>query len=427
MEKKTKFIVIGLVGFCIICLFLFIQASMQQKELLRQSDDLKTENTTLLNKVKQLETDLRGNQGRIDSLKAERDRVAAELNDLQARYESATKARDALIEKLKEKSRTPAVVSAPEPVKQPEAPMVQNNDAYWGSVLQAKKELEMQLADIRVELKNLQTINDALKKEKAKTELELQLETQLASVRSELKLLQINNETLQKEKGLLEIDINNMRSEKKDLLRQLDYNQKLLNSMSEEVARERNDKLTIQDNYQTIKTENGVLLRQLRTLVNRKAFLDKKVQDLQQGKSSIEKRLTETEKMLADKSSKIEALKNQLDAVKGGKATELDRESQEAVELPAIVVRSGSVADKGQAQIQEFPGKILAVNLESNFVVIDLGTSAGVEIGDIFNVYSDGQSIGTISVIQTRAGISACDIRKMSTPLKIGDSVKRAV
>jgi len=94
------------------------------------------------------------------------------------------------------------------------------------------------------------------------------------------------------------------------------------------------------------------------------------------------------------------------------------------VELPAIVVRSAASAEKAKAQIQEFPGKILAVNLESNFVVIDLGSSSGVKVGDLFGVYRDTKSIGTISVIQTRASISACDIKKMSTMLGIGDQVK---
>ena len=423
MGQKTKFIIIGLVGFCIVCLFLFIQAVSQQKVLLRESNVLKSENTALLSKVKQLESDLKGNQGRIDSLKAERDRVVAELNDLQGKFEAASKARDALIEKLKEKNQPQVVVSAPESVQQQES-VQQNNDAYWGTVLKAKKELEMQLADIRVELRNLQIINESLQKEKTKTELEVQLETQLANVRAELRNLQINNESLQREKGILETDINNMRNEKKDLLRQLDYNQKLLDSMSQEVVRERNDKIAIQDSSKTTKAENGVLLRQLRSLVNRKTLLDKKVQDLQEGKSLVQKRLNEMEKMLADRTSKIEALKNELDAIKGGKVSGIDNESKESVELPAIVVRSASSAEKSKAQIQEFSGKILAVNLESNFVVVDLGSSSGVKVGDVFNVYRDARSIGSISVIQTRVGISACDIKKMSVPLRIGDQVK---
>ena len=432
MEQKTKFIIIGLVVLCIVCLAFFIQAASQQQKLLRESNDLKSENATLASKAKQLENELKGNQGKIVSLQSERDRVIAELSDLQGKFESLKKTRDDLIEKLKEKSRVKvpqpqqaaAVVSLPSQPQQ-QAPVLQNNEAYWGSVLKAKKELEMQLTDIRSELKNLQLINESLKKEKKQTELEMQLEAQLTSVRSELRNLQIVNESLQREKGILESDINNMRNEKKDLLRQLDYNQKLLDSMSQEVVREKNDKLAIQDGFKTAKAENKALSRQLRSLVKRKMLLDKKIQSLQEDKSAVGKRLKETEKVLEDKVSKIDLLRNELDTLKSQEASaEAQRKAGGPVELPAIVVRSSSAVEKGKVGIQEFPGKILAINLESNFVVIDLGSSSGVKVGDVFSVYRDGSSIGAIGVIQTRSNISACDIRKTTVPLSIGDQVK---
>jgi tRNA U55 pseudouridine synthase TruB len=156
----------------------------------------------------------------------------------------------------------------------------------------------------------------------------------------------------------------------------------------------------------------------------RKEVLDKKVQELQESKSAAQKRLNEMESMLTDRISKVEALKQELDAIKTGKAPAVNV-IKESVELPAIVVRSGAGAEKGgSVDIQEYPGKVLAVNLDSNFVVIDLGSSSGVKPGDVFNIYRDARSIGAVSVIQTRAGISACDIKRMNAPFKIGDGVK---
>jgi chromosome segregation ATPase len=418
MGQKIKFIIIGLAGFCIVCLFLFMQAVSQKQMLLRESNDLKTENTALANKANKLENDLREIQYKIGSLKAERDKGIEELNELQKKFELASQTRDELIERLKKSSQPQLVAPVAQPA-QPPAPVLENTDAYWGGVLKAKTELEMQLSEIRVELKNLQMINATLQKEKNKTELEMQL----SSVRAELRNLQINNESLQRAKGLLEIDINNLRNEKKDLSRQLDYNQKLLDSMSQEVVRERNDKTGIGDSFKTAKAENEALVRQLKSLVSRKMFLDKKVQDLQEGRSTLEKRLSEMEAMIADKGSKVDALKNELDTIKSGKREASDRE-RESVELPAIVVRSVSSAEKSKAQTPESSGKILAVNLDNNFVVIDLGSSSGVYLGNIFNVYRDAKLIGSISVIQTRANISACDIKKMSAPFKIGDNIK---
>ena len=389
MEQKIKFIIIGLVGFCVVCLFLFIQAASQQQMMLRENNELKAESTVLISRADKFENDLKQTQSKIDFLRAEKDRGFAELNELQKKLDLVSKARDELIEKLKEKSQSQVVASVSLPVVQQLAPTPENTDAYWGTVLKDKTDLELQLSSIRLELRNLQ----------------------------------ISNESLQRGKSALEIDINGLRNDKKDLLRQLDYNQKLLDSMSQEVVRERNDKVAIQDSFKTIRSENGVLSRQLKSLVSRKEALDKKVLSLQEGKTTVEKRLNEMETMFTERISKIDSLKNESNTLKSNGTEDTGKAPRESVELPAIVVRS-SPGGKEKAEVPVFLGKILAVNSDSNFVVIDLGTSAGVNVGSVFNVYRDAKSIGSIIVIQTRANISACDIKKMSVPIKIGDSIK---
>ncbi len=275
MDQKMKFIIIGLVGFSAICLFLFFQATSQQQVLLRETTDLKAENATLLNKINQLENDLKQNQGRTESLRAERDKVTQELRDLQGKFDQLSKARDELI-------------------------------------------------------------------------------------------------------------------------------------------REKNDNLAIQDSFKTAKSENDALNLKLKDLNSRKEVLDKKVQSLEEEKSTMEKRLNEMEAMFADKAALIDSLKNELDAVKSSKPeAALEKKGESVVELPAIVVRSTSPS----------AGKILAVNTESNFVVINLGISSGVKVGDEFNVLRSGKSIGSIVVIQARDNISACDIKKVSTALKADDNI----
>jgi len=298
----------------------------------------------------------------------------------------ASKARDELIEKLKSQRQQPEIAQ--------QEIVVQNTDAYWGAILKAKTDLEMQLTSIRNELRNLQ----------------------------------ISNESLQRDKSTLELDINSLRNEKLDLLRQLDYNQKLLDSISQEVVRERNDKVKIQDNFKTIKNENAVLIRQLESLNSHKSALDRKFQDIQAGKNTVEKQLAEMETMLTERIAQISSLKDELDAIRSGKPSAvLENKPKESVELPAIVVRSSSMSQKESpltADAPIFSGKILAVNPDNNFVVIDLGTSSGVKYQDVFSVYREGKSIGSLAVIQARDSISACDIKTMSTPLKIGDNIK---
>jgi predicted nucleic acid-binding Zn-ribbon protein len=387
MEQKIKYIIAGLVGLCVICLFLFLQAFNQQQRLLRESNDLKAENSSLQSKANKLESDLKSTQNNLSSLQDERDRKNEELNELQRKFETAARARDELAEALKQKNRVQVTVPVVQAAQRESVPA--NTDAYWGSVLQAKTDLEMQMS----------------------------------SIQSELRKLQISNDSLQRAKSVLELDINSLRNDKKDLLRQLDYTQKLLDSMSQEVVRERNDKVAIQDNLKIIRAENNVLSRQLKSLVARKEALDKKVQSLQEDKNTAEKRLSEMESMLGDRISKIDSLKNELNAITSGTGQDWGKVAKASVELPAIVVRSTPAAGQEQAQINESSGKILAVNLESNFVVIDLGSSAGVKVGNVFGVYRDARSVGSIEVIQVRPNIAACDIKRSSTALKIGDRV----
>jgi chromosome segregation ATPase len=385
MDQKTKLIIIGLIGFSVVCLFLFMQATSSQQMLTRERNDLKSENATLISKVDRIESDLKANQVKIASLQDEKAKAIQDINDLQKKLDLVNRSRDELVERLKSQRKEEVSGAG----QQETAP--QDTDAYWGRILKAKTDLELQLS----------------------------------SIQGELKSLQASNESLQRDKSVLEIDINSLRNEKQDLLRQLDYNQKLLDSISQDVVRERNDKVAIQESFKAIKAENKVLSRQLKNLNSHKADLDKKIQDLQEGKSAIEKRLSEMETMLTERVSQVNSLKEDLDAIRSGKpVADLDKKFKESVELPAIVVRSSSPIEKTETGAAAFPGKVLAVNLDNNFVVIDLGSSSGMKSGDRFSVYRDGKQIGSIEVIQVRDNISACDIKRMSTPLKTGDNIK---
>ncbi len=392
MEQKTKFIIIGLAGFSLVCLFLFIQANSSQQMLVRERNDLKSENTALTSKITQLEGDLKENQRKLNSLKSDRDKASQELVDLQQKFDQASRARDELVSKLEEQGKLMKRQQEAVVVKQEEPAIPANtSDAYWAGVLKAKTDLEMQLS----------------------------------SIRSELRRLQISNESLQRDKSALEIDINSLTNEKKDLVRQLDYNQKLLDSMAQDVVREKNDKSKIQETLRAIKNENLVFGRQLKSLNSRKAALERRIQELQEGKTTVEKRLNEMDAMLADRVSQIDSLKNDLDLIRSGKALPVSEDKPKgSVELPAIVVRSLPPEGKIKTEPAASVGKVLAVNPDSNFVVIDMGTSAGVKTGDTFDVYREGKSIASIEVIQARSSISACDIKKKSTTLRIGDSIK---
>jgi len=385
MEQKAKLIIIGLIIVTIASLALLVQVSSTKQELIRERDDLKTENTKLNSNLDKLKSSISSYESRITSLSGDLANVNQQKADLEKRYELVNRAREDLIQKLKEQqSQKPSVTES----RVEYTP--QNNDAYWAEVLRAKNEMELQLNNVRAELKSLQ----------------------------------MSNEQLQREKSNIELDLNSLKREKEDLKRQIEYNQKLVESISKELVTEKNDKTQIQDSYKLVRNENAMLSRQLQSLNNRKINLDKKIQELTESKGSLERRLSEMESMLTDRVTQIEQFKGKVEAVKTGEPVE-GREKKESVELPAIVVRPQ--ADQPSRSVNPdagFIGRVLAVNKDNNFVIIDLGQDSGLKVGDAFKIYRDEKPVASVEVTQVRRSISACDIKKEMSPIKIGDTVR---
>jgi len=381
MEQKAKFFIIGLAVLLVISLFISYQNYSTKEALRRERDGLFEKNTSLGSQIGRLESSLRESENKISALNRQLDEVSRQKEEFERKYGLAKKNQDELIEKL----RSQQVPEAAGPQLQA---LPQNTDLYWAGVLKAKIDLELQLGNIR----------------------------------NELKSVKISNEQLQREKSTLELDISNFRRDNEDLKRQLGYNQKLMDSLAQELVREKNDKMQIQDNFKLVKNENAVLSRQLKSLNNHKVELDKKLEQLQEERSSLERRLTDMETMLTDKLSQINGLKEQIDTVRSGATVETPSEKSESVELSPIIVRPQIEA--AVAEAPSLVGKVLAINKENNFVIIDLGEDAGIELNDTFRVYRGGKAVATIEVIQTRKSIAACDIKEETAAIIVGDTVR---
>ncbi|MFA5349759.1 MAG: hypothetical protein WC357_00340 [Candidatus Omnitrophota bacterium] len=385
MEQKAKLIIVGLAIFTLACLFLFIQASSGKQSLIRERNDLRVENTALNAKADKLTSAIRSYETKITSLSQEFENISAQRASLEKKYAAALGEKEDLENKLREQAHWQKSMPQQETVSR-------DGDEYWAGILRAKEELELQLS----------------------------------SLRSEFKSLQIDNEQLQREKESFGLDLNNLKRENEDLKRQVDYNQKLMDSIAQELVREKKDKAQIQHNYRMVKSENSLLTRQVQSLNHRKISLDKKVKELGESKDALGRRLFEMENMLTSGVAQIDNL--QSSALQSGAATEAAKgEKRDSVELPAIVVRPRS---EGTVDKASSPGsigstsKILAVNRDNGFVIVDLGQEAGLKEGDAFKVYRADKPIASLEVIQVRRNISACDIKREAEPVKIGDVVK---
>ncbi|MDD5237524.1 MAG: hypothetical protein PHU96_00980 [Candidatus Omnitrophica bacterium] len=385
MEQKTKFILYGLIGVTIICFFLFVSTLGAKQKLKQQLDDLNKENTSLNAQVNKLGDELRKRQGESETLRREVTNLSQEKQSLEGKYNLVLRQKEELDKKLKEKQQEVQREAAPDA-----PPLPQSAESYWAGILKAKTDIEIQLN----------------------------------SIRNELKSAQINNEQLQREKSTLELDINNLTREREDLKRQLEYNQKIMDSIAQELVRERNDKIQIQESFKAIKNENTTLSRQLKSLNNRKINLERNLQELSEEKGNVERRFTEMETMLTDKLSQINDLKDQLDAIRSGQQKPGADKEKESVQLSPIVVRPRQEASIGQQGVADSTAKVLAINRENNFVIIDAGEESGLKAGDTFQVYSGNERIASIEVIKISKSVAACDIKREISPVKIGDTVR---
>ena len=163
--------------------------------------------------------------------------------------------------------------------------------------------------------------------------------------------------------------------------------------------------------------------RQITSLNTRKADLERKLQEIQDEKTGLERRASEMESMLTERLNQINNLKERIESAKAGGPVK--EEKKESVDLPAIVVKPKDPAPYNQDDTgSSLMGRIMAVNKDNNFVIIDLGEEAGVKVGDSFRVYRNDKPIANIEAIQVRRNISACDIKKQGSAIKIGDSVR---
>ncbi|MCM8787714.1 MAG: hypothetical protein NC935_06665, partial [Candidatus Omnitrophica bacterium] len=189
--------------------------------------------------------------------------------------------------------------------------------------------------------------------------------------------------------------------------------------MSRDLVSEREGRKLAIEELNKLRSENVSLKRELILANNEKMQLQNNIKETLEKKDQLEKRISEIDRVLREKSITLEELQDQMRAaVKGGKAV-ISKESA-SVELPPIVVKptiSGGV--------KNLRGEVIAVNEEEKFIIIGLGESSGLRPGNQLAVLRGDKEIATVEVIETRKEISAADIKEVVSGFTIqkGDTV----
>jgi len=321
---------------------------------------------------------------RIDTIREERDKLLSKIDDLTEELEEASEPRVVYREREPQVIKQP-VVSAP-PIS-PESGKVVDEE-YWANLLEQKASLEVDIQKLKSDLseKSIEIVG-------------------LRQGTEDLKL-----------------EVDSLKHQKEEVEATLQHKLDMIDSISLELARTKNDKKFIADRVEKLNAENNGLRQQMKQLVSVKNALEKSIVRLSKEKEKVEGKLGKTETLIQSKIDEIWEIKDDLD--RSIRSAQSDASSS-GVELPPIVVSSnGQASNFRGGAIPGFNGRVISVNAENNFVIVDIGETTGIRLGDSLSVYRDSKYIARLEVIQVRKDISAADLKDQWSKVKVGDIIR---
>lgn len=404
MEQKIKFIAIILAVLCIVAGGVAYFYYDKHNMLTRENSELGNKNKLLVQQLDDLEKKVTKAEDGFNRLKRDKDNLEKELakivsehDDLKKNYDRISQERNQLTEKLQEALAGGAA-------QQPETPvqaLTSESDEYWAQVLKQKAELELQLSNLKDDIRNNQ----------------------------------IKMNEFARDKSNLDLEVEKLTKEKNDIQRQFEYNEKMVDSLTLQLVREKDDKRKIEKHASLFKEENYALRSRLKEVMSNKVALEKKLKDTEDKRMELYGRLNKMDLLLQDRLSEVIDVKQDLRDIRKGSIPA----SHSAVELSPIVVRSSShenqatvvkdtrtessVADTSYSPRQSV-ARVLSINEENNFVIIDVGENQGVYKGQMLSIYRGEAPIATVEVIQLKGNVCAADIKEKTVDIKAGDIAK---
>ena len=396
MQDKIKYIIFGLAAVIVLIVMIFF--GLKVKSLEGERQQLQTENSGLNEKITAITRDNSNLQKKVDSLGKSLEEINLQRTEVQGKYDLLIRERDDLVNQIKAEKEKAVSVKPPDV-----SPTPSMNDAFLATLIKQKTDLEVQGSMMRETLKSLKTANEQLVFEKSN----------------------------------LAFEVNNLSRDTQDVQRASEYNQKMVDNLTQELAREKTDKFEMAKRLKGVKDDNRMMRQQIQALADRKMSLEKKLADMQTKNAALESSLASMELYVKQQLFHMDDLKSRFPdaraedksaaAASGAARTQYQQPSstgrRDAIQLPPIVVRPQSQADPNSPSLNGGV-KIMSIDKDNNFVVVNAGQANNLKLGDTFQAYRDGQAIGSVEVIQLRDRIAACDIKSENTPLRVGDIIK---
>jgi len=224
---------------------------------------------------------------------------------------------------------------------------------------------------------------------------------------------------LKQVKENLSMDLDATRQEKETIAGDMKEKEEMINRLSLELARARNDKQFVARKVDQLTQKNSELRQDLKKLAEAKMALERSIVQITQEKDGMGRKLEQAEAVLQNKIGEIWEVKDSLD--RSFQAVQDKPRAANEVELSPIVVNAQAPAPAAKPGLE---GKVMSVNEQSNFVILDIGENRGLRVGDTLGVYRGSDYIARLEVLQVRPDIADADLKEQSARIKVGDIVR---
>ena len=413
MDKKIKLIVIVLFAIAAISLILAFNFLSQKQDIeskaIQEIQSLEQENESLSIARSKLESSNKSLSSDLNKAKSRLQDIDDEIKMLNERYESVSKDRDSLVNKVQT--------------------LIEEKQKLKGEFEEEKKELERAIKEQEKEKGGKKIIVGAYEispeqeaqwaevlRKKAELEFELQ------SAQSQLKEMTYKVEASTRGKGILEMELKELAQFKEDLERRASYNEKLADSLAGDLVREKNDKELLVTQLDKLRQDGRQMRSRIKDLEETKTTLYKKLDNLEQQRNILQGKLRNTADMLDERVGEVVKVRKQFDSFKEKQSAQSIGSSR-TVELSPIIVQG---KEEPSPTSSTLTGRVLSINKDYNFVIVDLGEQVGVRVNDEFVVYRDNRYIGHLKVVQLRGEIAAADIKDLTSgeEVRVGDIAK---
>lgn len=248
-----------------------------------------------------------------------------------------------------------------------------------------------------------------------------------------LSLVVVSYTLLQKEKTnnlALQDQLEDMGMKQRISEAKLEESKKMISGLEQKLqeAQGRIDGLTSDLNQEKNSRQDSLLqIDQLKAELDKQKALSSDLDNkLNQAREELKKAQTKLNELVSKK-AELET-----------KIKDLEEQAKK-VELGTIVVDSGASSDMPATQMNmpdakeaqaaplgvQLEGKILVLNKEYNFVVINLGSKDGIKIGDLFSVYHENQYLGDVTIGKIHDAMASGDFdsQEIKNKVREGDKV----